>query len=109
MGWQKGWTFYPVNDKEAPIHEEPKLNEPDAQNIKELWADFLGAIEENRKPICDIEEIHLSTNCALLGMLSLKHGKSIEWDGAKEVIGGDEAANKLLRRDYRKGWEYPQA
>ena len=46
---------------------------------------------------------------ALLGMLSLKLGKSIEWDGAKERIVGDDAANKLLRRDYRKGYEYPKA
>jgi hypothetical protein len=45
---------------------------------------------------------------ALLGMLSLKHGRSIEWDGAKERIVGDEAANKLLRREYRKGYEYPK-
>jgi hypothetical protein len=91
------------------VHEEPKLGQPDDQNIKELWADFLGAIKENRKPISDIEEVHLSTNCALLGMLSLKHGRSVEWDGEKEMIVGDEAANKLLRRDYRKGWEYPTA
>ena len=36
-------------------------------------------------------------------------GRSIDWDGDKERIAGDEAANKLLRRDYRKGWEYPTA
>lgn len=109
MGWQKGWTFYPTNEKEPVIHEEPKLNEPDSQNIKELWADFLDAIKTGRKPISDIEEIQRSTNCALLGMLSLRHGKSVEWDGAKEVIVGDEPANQLLSREYRKGWEYPKA
>jgi predicted dehydrogenase len=109
MGWQKGWTFYPVDAKQPPITEEPKLNSPDSQNIKELFADFLQAIRTGSKPIADIGEIHLSTNMALLGMLSLKHGKSLEWDGEKERIVGDEAANKLLRRDYRKGWEYPKA
>jgi hypothetical protein len=40
-------------------------------------------------------------------MLSMKPGRSIPWDGEKEQIPGDEAANRLLRRDYRKGWEYP--
>ena len=29
--------------------------------------------------------------------------------GAKEVIVGDDAANKLLRRDYRGSWDYPKA
>lgn len=41
-------------------------------------------------------------------MLSLKLGRSVAWDGEKELIIGDPDANKLLRRDYRKGWEYPQ-
>ncbi|WP_414660846.1 Gfo/Idh/MocA family protein [Horticoccus sp. 23ND18S-11] len=109
MGWQKGWTFYPTDGRQPVVTEEPKLNSPDAQNIKELWADFLNAIRTGAKPVSDIGEVHLSTNMALLGMLSLKHGKSIEWDGAKERIIGDDAANTLLRREYRKGWEYPSA
>lgn len=108
QGWQKGWTFYPANGGPV-VHEDAKLNEPDAQNIKELWADFLNAIRTGAKPVCDIEEIHLSTNVALLGMMSMKLGRSIEWDGAKELVVGDETANKLLQREYRKGWEYPVA
>ena len=107
QGWQKGWTFYPVNDKDPVIHEDAQLHDPDSQNIQELWADFLNAIKTGAKPVSDIEEIHRSTNMALLGMLSMKVGRSIEWDGVKESVIGDEAANKLLRRDYRKGWEYP--
>lgn len=109
MGWQKGWTFYPTNANEPVINEAPKLNSPDSQNIRENWANLLDAIKTGAKPVSDIGEVHLSTNMALLGMLSLKLGRSIEWDGAKERIVGDEAANKLLRRDYRKGYEYPKA
>ncbi len=108
MGWQKGWTFYPADAKQPVVSEEPKLNAPDAQNIKELWADFLLAIRTGKKPVCDIGEVHLATNMALLGMVSLKLGRSLDWDGAKERITNDEAANKLLRRDYRKGYEYPK-
>ena len=109
QGWEKGWTFYPVNDKDPVLHEDAQLHNPDSQNIQELWADFLNAIKTGVKPVSDIEEIHRSTNVALLGMLSMKIGRSIEWDGVKETVIGDEAANKLLRRDYRKGWEYPVA
>ena len=109
QGWQKGWTFYPNDAKQPVLTAEPKLNSPDSQNIKELWADFLQAIRTGSKPISDIGEVHLSTNLALLGMLSMKIGRSLEWDGATERILGDEAANKLLRRAYRPGWEYPKA
>ncbi len=107
MGWKQGWTFYPANAKDAPIHEDARLNSPDDQNIKELWADFLDAIKTGRRPVSDIEEIHFSTNVSLLGMLSYRLGRSVMWDGAKEECIGDEEANKLLRREYRKGWEYP--
>ena len=50
----------------------------------------------------------LSSGNSLLGMISMKHGRSLQWDGEKERVIGDDAANKLLRRDYRKGWEYPK-
>ena len=109
MGWQKGWTFYPSNSRQEVITEKPTLHEPDAQNIRELWVDFLDAIKTGRKPLCDIEEIHYSTNLSLLGMLSLKLGRSVEWDGKKEKVVGDEEANRLLRREYRGEWEYPKA
>jgi predicted dehydrogenase len=108
MGWREGWTFYPSNNNNPVIHESPRLNDPDSQNIKELWQDMLSCIKTGKKPVCDIEEIHYSTNLSLLGMLSYKHGSSIEWDGEKERIIGDVQANKLLRRDYRGEWEYPK-
>jgi len=107
MGWQKGWTFYPADGRKEPVHTDPQLNEPDQQNIKELWADFLGAIRENRRPVADIEEVHYSTNVSLLGMLSYKLGRGIQWDGEKEQVIGDPEASRLLRREYRKGWDYP--
>jgi hypothetical protein len=40
-------------------------------------------------------------------MLSLKLGRSVAWDGQKEIITGDDEANALLRRDYRGPWTYP--
>lgn len=107
LGWRDGWTFYPVRGRAPVIHEDPQLNEPDYQNIKELWADFLSSIKTGKLPICDIEIAHRSTNMSLLGMLSYKLGRSIEWDGEKERIVADEEANRLLTREYRGEWQYP--
>lgn len=107
MGWLDGWSFYPSNTSRPVLHEAAKLNEPDAQNIRELWADFLDAIRTNRRPVCDIEIGHRSTNMSLLGMLSMKLGRSIRWDGEKEIIPGDAEANRLLKRPYRTPWKYP--
>lgn len=109
LGWLDGWTFYPTNKSKSVIHEEPRLHGQDNHNIPELWADFLDAIEQRRLPVCDIEIGHRSTNMSLLGMLSLKLGRSIAWDGEREVITGDDEANRLLKREYRAPWQYPDA
>ncbi|MBM3880312.1 MAG: Gfo/Idh/MocA family oxidoreductase [Verrucomicrobia bacterium] len=108
MGWKSGWTFYPTNASQPVLHEDAKLHEPDQQNIKELWANFIDCIQVNALPVCDIEIAHRSTNLSLLGMLSYKTGRSLTWDGEKEVIVGDDYANSLLRRTYRKGYKYPE-
>ncbi len=108
MGWQKGWTFYPSDTQKPVLHEDAKLNEPDAQNIKQLWANFLESIKSGRRPVCDIEVVHRSTNLSLLGMLALKTGRSLAWDGEKEICVGDDYANALLKREYRKPWKYPE-
>ena len=106
MGWRDGWTFYPAKKSQQVIHVEPKLNDPDGQNIKELWADFLDAIRKKRRAVRDIEIGHRATTAALLGMVSMRAGRSIQWDGNKCV--NDEAANKFLRRPYRAPWVYPE-
>lgn len=107
MGWQDGWTFYPTDDKKPPIHQDPKLDEPDQQNIGALFANFLSSIKTNTLPICDIEIGQRSTNMSLLGMLSAKLGRGIVWDGEKGLVKNDDEANKLLSRAYRGEWKYP--
>ncbi|MDR0869182.1 MAG: Gfo/Idh/MocA family oxidoreductase [Planctomycetaceae bacterium] len=109
LGWQDGWSFYPSQDcNGTPAeHGDPKLDKPDDQNIAGLWANFIDSIEKDRLPVCDIEKGHRSTTLALLGMLSLKLGRGIVWDGEKQVIPNDPAAAKLLSREYRAPWKYP--
>lgn len=107
MGWLDGWTFYPADKNKSIIHQDPQLDDPDKQNIAGLWRDFLKSIKENRLPVCDIEIGQRSTNMSLLGMLSWKLGRSVIWNGEKGTIEADPAANALLRRAYRTGWEYP--
>ena len=98
MGWQGGWTFYPTNKNKEIIHEAAKLNLPDQQNIDLVWADFLSSIKSKKLPFADIEKGHRATNMCLLGMASLKAGKSLDWDGQKEIITNDKSANKFSRK-----------
>ncbi len=106
-GSQEPGPISPVEEGEDHVDRPPQLNQPDDQNIKELWADFLSAVETGRRPISDIEDIHRSTNLSLLGMLSYKLGRSVKWDGDNEVCVGDPQATALLKREYRQPWVYP--
>lgn len=109
MGWRDGWTFYPTGGK-PPIHEDPQFDhQKDGHNVPPLWNDFLRCIESGERPVADVEIGHRSTNLSLLGMLSYRLGRSLEWDGERERIVNDDEANALLKREYREGWTYPQA
>jgi len=108
MGWRDGWTFYPIGDKEPVVHQDAELQQPDGHSITLLWNDFLQSIDKGTRPVCDVEIGHQSTNMSLLGMLSYKLGRSIQWDGERERCVGDDEANRLLRRDYRGPWKYPE-
>jgi predicted dehydrogenase len=109
MGWRDGWTFYPADAKKPVVHQDAQHKEPDGHSIDLLWADFVQAIESGSRPTCDVQIGHDATNMSLLGMLSYKLGRSVNWDGEKEVIVGDDEANQLLRRQYRGSWKYPTA
>lgn len=108
LGWRDGWTFYPRKKGASEIHVNSQLNEPDQQNIKELWADFVRCIDSRERPVCDIEHGYLATNMSMLGMISLQTGRSVTWDGENAQILNDPEASKLLRRPYREGYTYPK-
>jgi predicted dehydrogenase len=107
IGWRDGWTFHPAGAKDKVIHEDSQLQEPDGHNLKLLWADFMESLDGSRPPIASIERGHRSSVLPLLGMISMRVGRSIQWDGAKEEIVGDAEASALLSRPYRGPWTYP--
>lgn len=107
IGWRDGWTFYPTNNRDQARHEASQLDEPDGHNIRLLWADFMDSIDQKRKPVAGIEVGHRASVLPLLGMVSWKLGRSIEWDGTKEQVVGDAKGTELLSRTYRAPWRYP--
>jgi predicted dehydrogenase len=107
LGWREGWTFYPVDSRQAPQRTAAVLGQPDHQNIRELWSDFLAAIRTGARAACDIRDVQPASTLALLGMVSWRCGRSLDWDAAGWQVRGDPAANALLRRPYRSGWAYP--
>jgi len=106
LAWWGGWTFYPVGGGQI-IHEDHKLHQRDGHNIQENFANLLSCIKSGEKPVSDIEEIYNSTATCLLAMISMKLGRSLEWDASAMKFKNDPEADSMLKRKYRGDWVYP--
>jgi predicted dehydrogenase len=119
----QGYDFYPAGKKESTLKGEPLFEYdkfPEDKTEKDLerhvssavrWhmQDLLRNIEKRGKPVADIEQGYISTAACILANLSMKLGRSLEWDQVAGKIVGDDEANKLLQRAYRAPWVHPAA
>lgn len=92
---------YPEDLKEKDI----ELNAAPATRLHML--DFLKAIENNSRPVADIEEGHISTASCILANLSMQLNRPLVYDPVKREVKGDPEATKLLQREYRGSWKHP--
>ena len=89
---------YPEDLKEDRI----ELNAAPATRLHML--DFLAAIDQQKKPIADIEAGHISTASCIIANLSMKLGRPLSYDPIKKIIINDPEATALLARPYRQPW-----
>ncbi|MBK7599339.1 MAG: Gfo/Idh/MocA family oxidoreductase [Acidobacteria bacterium] len=116
------YDFKPMDSKEKPIHRdvtyefeqypidrtEKDLERHVAPAIRGHMSDLLRAIENRSHPVADIEQGHISTASCILANNALKLGRTLAWDSQNHRVIGDEDANKLLQREYRKPWQHPK-
>jgi len=87
---------------------EEMLERHVAPALRAHWKNFLESRKTRSKPVSDIEEGYISTAACILANLSMKLGRSLEWDHEKGRVVGDDEANALLRRPYREPWVHPE-
>ena len=75
------------------------------------YGNFIDAIRANDPKIltCDALEGHLSSSLPHLANISYRVGRQLTFDGKKEQFVNDKEADKLLTREYRKGFEVPRS
>jgi len=66
---------------------------------------FLDCVKSRQQPVSDLESGHRVATACHLANISLKTGRKLHWDAAKEVIIEDPEANKMLVRPYRAPWD----
>jgi predicted dehydrogenase len=71
------------------------------------YANFVAAIRANDPKLltCDVLEGHMSSTLPHLANISYRVGRSLQFDGKTEKFVNDAEADKLLTREYRKGFE----
>ncbi len=69
--------------------------------------DFIGAIEQNRRPVADVEEGYISTSTAILANMAMDLGRPLRWNAKTEHVIGDDEADRRLLRPYRAPWVHP--
>src|SRR5262245_55631860 len=74
------------------------------QGMKDEWVQ---AIREGKPAVAysNFEIAGMLTEAILLGNVAILAGKKIEFDTAKVEVTNDKEANKIIKREYRKGWE----
>jgi predicted dehydrogenase len=108
-----GWIFVTRGKIEAS--NPALLAEPLSANAARLYAsdnhmgNFFDCIRSRKQPICDAEIGHRSVSLCHLGVISIRLGRKLNWDPAREQFGNDSAADKWLVREQRKPWTYDLA
>ncbi len=103
-----GWIFVARGKIEASDPELLKTELP--AGATRLYAsnnhmgNFFDCVRSRKPPICEPEIGHRSVSVCHLGVISLRLGRKVHWDPAKEMFVDDAEANRLLSREMRKPW-----
>lgn len=68
------------------------------------YKDFLNAMRNRSKPICDVEIGHRTASVCNIGNIAYRLNRSLKWNPKKEIFIDDKEANALLGRNMNKEW-----
>ena len=87
---------------------EKDLERHVASALRRHWKNFLAAVETRSKPVSDIEQGYITATACILANIACRLGRSLTWDPESGRVVGDDEANRLLRRPYRRPWVHPE-
>lgn len=67
--------------------------------------EWIDAIKNDKTTTCNFDYSGALSEAVLLGVVSFKSGQSIEWDAKNLKVKNDAGAQKLIHKEYRKGWD----
>lgn len=68
-------------------------------------AEWIKACKDGSPTTCNFDYSGALTEAVLLGNVAYRTGESLEWDAKNLKATNCEAADKYIRKEYRRGWE----
>jgi predicted dehydrogenase len=97
-----------ILEKLDVAEEERKWSDQTALwQAREHLENWLDCIRSREKPVADVEIGHRSVTVCHLANIARQTGRSLRWNPTTEKFVDDSAADALLVRDRRKGFELP--
>ena len=68
---------------------------------------FLDCVRTRKRPNADVEIGYRSTLLCRLGNIAYRQRSTLTWDSSRATLADKTAADGLLAREYRRGFELP--
>lgn len=106
-GYMQDTTLYDPDDKVIP--DDSPREAPDNSSVAHM-TNFLKAVQAQDPGAVPAtpEQGHVAAALCHLGNIAYRTGRKLRFDPKTEQFEGDEAANALLTRQYREGFEVPE-
>ena len=101
LGKRGGYKLYGERNK---LIEDKPAGGPD---LGAHHRNFLAAVRGEEAAHANALTAHLSSSLCHLGNIAIRTGRRLNFDPVKELVDGDEEANGLVGREYRKHWGVP--
>ena len=91
----------PANIKDIKIGDQQKR----VYKSENHYKDFLQAIRNRTKPICDVEVGHRTSSLCNLANIAYELKRPLQWNPKTEKFKNDNVANELLGRRFNPEWK----
>jgi predicted dehydrogenase len=105
-----GWIFINIHGGRLEASSESLLREqirPDEIHVGRAMShhqNFIDCVKTRQQPFASVEVGHRTASICHLVNIAMLTGRKLKWDPQKEVIVGDQEANRMLSRPMRSPW-----
>ncbi len=99
----------PLPREEFSLYDNDNLSRPERAGkldaIINHMGNFYDCVVSRKQPLADIASQHRSVSVCHLANISMRLGRSLNWNPEQEQFNDDSEANRWLSRERRKGFE----